>query len=92
MASLEKVSRDGCYGEELWKRFDRRMEPYFRRFGPYLLPRIEADKYADFFRAALEGGALVSPQYGMPSMVPPEFDDGELRKLAAALATGLLEV
>ena len=89
MASLEKVSRDGSYGEELWKRFDRRMEPYFRRFGPYLLPRIEADKYADFFRAALEGGALVSPQYVMPSMVPPEFDDGELRKLAAALAARL---
>ena len=87
MASLEKVSRDGNYGEELWQRFDRRMESYFRRFGPYLLPRIEADKYADFFRAALEGGALVSPRYEVPSMVPPEFDDGELRKLAAALAT-----
>jgi hypothetical protein len=86
MDSLEKVGRDGSYGEELWKRFDRRMEPYFRRIGPYLLPRVEADRYADFFDAALEGGALVSPHYGRPSMVPPEFDDGELRKLAAALA------
>jgi hypothetical protein len=92
MASLEKVVLDGSYGEELWQRFDRRMEPYFRRFGPYLLPRVEADKYPEFFKAALEGGALVSPNYGMPSMVPPEFDDGELKKLAAGLATGLLEV
>jgi hypothetical protein len=86
MASLEKVSRDGSYGEELWKRFDRRMEPYFGRVGPYLLPRVAPDGYEGFFEAALEGGALVSPQYGLPSMVPPEFDDGELRKLAAALA------
>jgi hypothetical protein len=89
MASLEKASRDGSYGEELWKRFDRRMESHFKRFGPYLLPRVDADQYADFFKAALEGGALVSPQYGLPSMVPPEFDDGELRKLAAALAAHL---
>ncbi|MDX9956883.1 MAG: hypothetical protein RBT68_00450 [Spirochaetia bacterium] len=89
MASLAKASQDGIYGEELWKRFDRRMEPYFCRVGPYLLPRVAPDKYAGFFKAALEGGALVSPQYGLPSMVPPEFDDGELRKLAAALATRL---
>lgn len=87
MDSLGKLVLDGSYGEELWKRFDRRMEPYFRRFGPYLLPRIAPNRYADFFKAALEGGALVSPQFGIPSMVPPDFDDGELKKLVAALAT-----
>ncbi len=85
MASYAKVSLDGSYGEELWKRFDRRMEPHFRRFGPYLLPRTGPARYEDFFETALEGGALVSPQYGVPSMVPPEFDDGELAKLATAL-------
>lgn len=89
MASLEKVVLDGSYDEGLWKRFDRRMEPYFRRFGPYLLPKTEPGRYADFFTAALEGGAVVSPQYGVPSMVPPEFDDGELRKLAGALVARL---
>jgi hypothetical protein len=89
MASLAKVTLDGCYGEVLWQRFDRRMEPYFRRFGPYLLPRVDSSKYEDFFSAALEGGALVSPYYNIPSMVPPEFDDGELKKLAVALATTL---
>jgi hypothetical protein len=61
MASYAKVSQDGSYGEELWKRFDRRMAPYFRRSGPYLLPNTEAGNYVDFFDAALEGGALVSP-------------------------------
>jgi hypothetical protein len=86
MASYAKVSQDGSYGEELWKRFDRRMAPYFRRSGPYLLPNTEAGNYVEFFDAALEGGALVSPLYEVPSIVPPEFDDGELRKLAAALA------
>jgi hypothetical protein len=89
MASLEKVNRDGSYGEELWQRFDRRMAPYFRRFGPYLLPRVDASEYEAFFKAALEGGVLISPHYTMPSMVPPEFDDGELKKLAVALATTL---
>jgi hypothetical protein len=87
MASYAKVRQDGSYSEELWKRFDHRMAPYFRRSGPYLLPNTEAGNYADFFSAALEGGALISPDYGVPSMVPPEFDDGELRKLAAALAS-----
>ncbi|MFH2113058.1 MAG: hypothetical protein ABIJ86_00960 [Spirochaetota bacterium] len=89
MASLAKVSLEGSYSEALWKRFDHRMSPYFRRYGPYLLPNTEAERYEDFFTTALEGGALVSPQYGVPSMVPPEFDDGELKKLAAAFAARL---
>ena len=87
MDSLAKVLREGSYGEELWKRFDRRMEPFFRRTGPYLLPKTLPEAYAGFFAAALEGGALLSPNYEAPSMVPPEFDDGELKKLATALQT-----
>jgi len=90
LASLEGAVRDG-YGEELWDRFERRLGAWFTRYGPYLVPRPrfvpEADTpaYEAFFRAALAGGALLSPRMDAPSVIPPEFDDGELVKLARAL-------
>jgi hypothetical protein len=84
LASLESAVRDG-YGEELWARFDKRLGAWFERSGPYLTPKIPPEKHGEFFRAALEGGALVSPRLDAPSMVPPDFDDGELAKLAKAL-------
>ena len=84
LASLESAVRDG-YGEELWSRFDKRLGTWFRRSGPYLTPRIPPERHEEFFKAALEGGALVSPRLDTPSIVPPDFDDGELAKLARAL-------
>ena len=88
LASLESAGSDG-YDETLWKRFDRRMAAFFEREGPYLRARVPADRYDAFFRAALAGGALVSPEPGSPSIVPPEFDDGELVKLARSLESSL---
>jgi len=84
LASLETAVRDG-YGEELWARFDKRLGAFFARTGPYLFARVDADSYDAFFKAALEGGALVSPRFEAPSVVPPDFDDGELVKLLRAL-------
>ncbi|OHD20764.1 MAG: hypothetical protein A2Y38_20865 [Spirochaetes bacterium GWB1_59_5] len=86
LASLEAVIRDG-YGEALWARFDKRMDTWFERSGPYLFPRAIPAGYEAFFRAALEGGALLSPRPDAPSVIPPDFDDGELAKLARSLNT-----
>jgi hypothetical protein len=84
LASVESAVRDG-YGEESWARFDRRLGAFFERSGPYLIARIGPDRHEEFFEAALEGGALVSPRFGAPSVVPADFDDGELVKLARSL-------
>ncbi|TFG82799.1 MAG: hypothetical protein E4H20_06905 [Spirochaetales bacterium] len=84
LASIEVATTNG-YGEDHWKRFDRFTAPFFDRNGPYLFARIERSRYEEFYRAALSGGALVSPDYDKPSIVPPDFDDGELKKLAKAL-------
>jgi len=90
LASLESAMRDG-YGEDVWVKFDRRLGSWFRRSGPYLFPvpgtgaESDKEKYTAFFRAALEGGTLISPRMDAPSVIPPDFDDGELVKLARSL-------
>jgi len=86
LSSLEASVRDG-YGEALWARFDKRLGTWFERSGPYLFPRATPAGYEAFFRAALEGGALLSPLLDTPSVIPPDFDDGELAKLAKSLHT-----
>lgn len=74
------------YDEPHWRLFDRRMGRFFERRGPYLLARCEEGAYRRFFEAALAGGALVAPRWDEPAAVPADFDDGELKRLAAALA------
>jgi len=90
LAGLETAVRDG-YGEALWAKFDRRLSRFFIRSGPYLLPIAGAAGHEAFFAAALEGGALVSPRYGEPSVIPPDFDDGELVRLAKTLERRLAD-
>lgn len=86
LASLGSAARDG-YGEEAWRRSDRRLAPFFERRGPYLIARVERDRYEGFFRAALAGGALIAPTPDAPSVLSPDWDDGELARLAKSLAT-----
>jgi hypothetical protein len=74
------------YCEDLWRKSDRRLGPAFERFGPYLYPRSGTEGYGALFEAALSAGALLSPDPELPSIVPGDFDDGELAALAAALA------
>jgi hypothetical protein len=81
---LDRFRRD--YDEALWKRTDRRLGPFFDRSGPYLYSRAAAD-YEAFFAAALGAGVLLSPDPERPSIVPGDFDDGELAALAAALGS-----
>lgn len=83
--SLAQSSERG-YEAPHWRLFDRRMGSYFERSGPYLLARCDEGSYRRFFEAALAGGALVAPRWAEPAAVPADFDDGELKRLAAALA------
>jgi hypothetical protein len=79
------------YDESLWRRVDRRLAPYFERRGPYLFARAQfassESGYDRLFRTALGAGVLLSPDPSQPSIVPGDFDDGELARMAAALAT-----
>ncbi len=87
LASAVKALAEYCgyraaVGEESWKRADRRILRLFERRGPWLFPRCPREAYGRLFRAALDKGILLSPDPGLPSMLPGEFDDGELKILA----------
>lgn len=87
LLELDRFSMD--YSEKLWKRTDRRLGPFFERRGPFLQPRLgeraNSKDYDRLFVAALGAGVLLSPDPELPSIVPGDFDDGELAALAAAL-------
>jgi hypothetical protein len=98
-ALVELVRFEAEYSESLWKRTDRRLAPWFERRGPWLYPRLdgpspageaasraEPSSYDAFFEAALGAGILLSPDAELPSIIPGDFDDGELARLAKALA------
>jgi len=69
-------------GEELWRRADRRTRRLFEREGPLLYPRCAEADYPALFRAALGKGLLLSVDWSLPSLLPGDFDDGELKPLA----------
>lgn len=73
------------YAEKLWARSDRRLSPFFERRGPYLYAKCPETRWPDFRAKALEAGCVLSPEWALPSIVPGEFDDGELQKMAKAL-------
>ena len=93
LAEFDRFLAD--YSEALWKKVDRRLGPYFERRGPYLFPRVaEAERrgspsadYDRLFDTALGAGVLLSPDPERPSIIPGDFDDGELARLATAIAT-----
>ena len=73
------------YAESLWKRVDRRLSAFFERRGPYLYALCPRSDWDSFRIRALAGGCVLTPEWELPSIVPGEFDDGELKKLAEAL-------
>ncbi|MDP3179961.1 MAG: DMT family transporter [Spirochaetaceae bacterium] len=85
-ALAELVRYSAGYREESWRRVDRRLAPHFERLGPWLYPRCAESEYEAFFRSALSSGVLLSPAWDLPSLVPGDFDDGELAALSRALA------
>lgn len=70
------------YTEAHWKKADRRLSSLMERHGPWLYPRCAPSDYPGLFRAALSAGVLLSPSHDLPSLVPGDFDDGEIAPLA----------
>lgn len=60
-----------------WALFDRFAGHLFTREGPWLLPRAY-ERYDDIFTACLSKGILLSPRADRPSLVPAEFNEGEI--------------
>jgi hypothetical protein len=67
--------------ESDWSRFDRYLEPFWDRRGPYLVPKMRRSRYPEFFASCLDKGILISPDYDTPSIVPYAADPGELKGL-----------
>jgi hypothetical protein len=69
------------FAEVLWRRADKRTGRLFERRGPFLYPRCAPEAYGELFKAALKRKVLLSPDHELPSILPGEFDDGELKGL-----------
>jgi hypothetical protein len=78
-------SNENGYSEGHWHKFGKILEKHFLRRGPYLLPRDTSIEYKKLFTSALAGGALISPNPDEPSIVPPEYSNGEAKNLVKAL-------
>ena len=64
--------------ESVWKSFD---SPLWTRRGPWLYPAVNEDLYPEVFKALLERGILISPDYKLPSCAPYRFTEGEIRPI-----------
>jgi hypothetical protein len=81
--SLAELARFSArHSEDGWRRADRRISGLFERRGPWLIPRYPAYRHGDVFRACLAAGILISPDWARPSILPGEFDDGEIAPLS----------
>lgn len=67
--------------EAEWSRFDKFVLQHWDRRGPYLVPKMRKSRYPDFFRACLDKGILISPDYDTPSIIPFSADNGEFKGL-----------
>ncbi|MDA8409899.1 MAG: hypothetical protein M0001_05840 [Treponema sp.] len=85
-AALDAITALRAYeeglGEGHWRRIDRRAGRLFDRKGPWLFPKAGIGDWSRIFEAALERGLLLSPDPGLPSIVPGDFDDGEVARFA----------
>lgn len=63
---------------EQYAQYDEILKKYWNRQGAYLLPKVSADKYKDFFIYCLENRVLISPCYEKPSIVPFGISAGSL--------------
>ena len=76
------VSYEAQADESHWKRIDRRVRHLFDRRGPWLFPKAGVTDWERIFDAALERGLLLSPDPALPSIIPGDFDDGEVARFA----------
>lgn len=74
------VAYESKVDETHWRRIDKRIRRLFDRCGPWLFPKPGISDWKGIFDAALERGLLLSPDPGLPSLVPGDFDDGEVAR------------
>lgn len=68
--------------EKDWFIYDPVLIKYWERKGPYLFPKISADKYDDFVLHCLKLGIVINPDYNEKSIIPFGADRGVFTKLA----------
>jgi hypothetical protein len=54
---------------------------YWQQQGLYVWPVFQPFLYNEVFKKFLQEGILLSPEYGIPSIIPAEASPGELHKL-----------
>lgn len=60
-----------------WEAFDG-IDPW-SRYGPYLNLAIDLADFPQVFHGFLEGGIVISPIFGRPSIIPPLYTTGEVK-------------
>ena len=75
------VALDSNLDEKRWAAIDPFIDGLFVRSGPWLYPAYPEAGHGRVFSACLNEGILISPDYGEPSIVPPEFNAGEVLAL-----------
>jgi hypothetical protein len=64
-------------GEAGWARYDKYLSPYFERRGPYLYPKMSEADYPAFVARCLDARLVISPHYGVPSIIPWGANPGD---------------
>lgn len=79
LCDIRKEESEGLADRErFWKLFDSLCPPgLFQRTGPYLRP-VDPSRYADTFGRFMKAGVLLSPDPALPSIIPGNFESGEL--------------
>jgi hypothetical protein len=79
LCDIRKEETDGLSERQAaWELFDSQSPAgLFTRNGPYLAP-VDAAKYPETFAKFLAAGVLLSPDPEIPSIVPGNFERGEL--------------
>lgn len=67
--------------EKNWFLYDPILTKYWERKGPYLFPKVPAEKYDDFVLHCLKLGIAINPDYNEKSIVPFGADRGVFTKL-----------
>lgn len=75
------ISEENKRQEKDWFIYDTVITKYFIRKGPYLYPKIPAEKYDSFILHCLDQGIIINPDYNSPSIVPYGADKGVFTKL-----------
>lgn len=64
----------------VWHRFETE---FWKRNGPYLVPRCPVDRYPVLFQHMMENKMLISPSPDVPSIIPATFTEGDIACITA---------